>query len=148
MGLQYRRAAAARVNLTLLSGEMHPDEILAYFEAIDVADPAMADAWITYDCGDADLSELDLERVAKLKALIFAKVKALAAFRPMRSALVSGRAINEPFFQFWKVLVTNDAGHLSAPQFFHQLPAACDWLGLDAAARADVIATAQTSGPG
>lgn len=143
MGLQYRRAAKAGVNLTLLSGELHPDEILAYFEAIDAADPAMADAWITYDCGDADLSELDLARVAQLKALIFTKVKALAAFRPMRSALVSDRAINEPFFQFWKVLVSADAAYPSAPQFFHQLPAACDWLGLDAAGQADVIATAR-----
>jgi len=143
MGLQYRRAGKAGVNLTLLSGEIRPEEMMAYFEALDAGDPAMADAWITYDCGDADLSELDLARVAQLKALIFAKVKALASFRPMRSALVSSRAINEPFFQFWKVLVSADVAYPSAPQFFHQLPAACDWLGLDAAAQADVIAVAQ-----
>lgn len=144
MGIQYQRAGAARVNLTLLSGPIPPDEIMAYFEALDVNDPDMADAWITYDCGDADLSELDLARVAQLKALIFAKVAALASIRPMRSALVSGRTINEPFFQFWKVLVSADVAYPSAPEFFHQLPAACDWLGLDAAQQADVIAAARS----
>lgn len=142
MGLQYRRAEAAKVNLTLLSGAIGPDEVMAYYEAIDVTDASMADAWITLDCGDADLSEIDLARVAQLKALIGSKLRALAAFGPMRSALVSARQINEPFFQFWKVLVTNDADHPSAPQFFHRLEPACDWLGLDVGGRDAVIAAA------
>lgn len=143
MGVQYRRAEGARVNLTLLSGEVRPDDLLAYYAGLDVTDPRMADAWITYDRGDADLSELDLARVAKLKALIAEKVTALAALRPLRSALVSSRTINEPFFQFWKTLVTTDATHPSAPQFFHHLAFACDWLGLDAAGQAEVMAVAE-----
>ena len=52
-------------------------------------------------------------------------------------------SINEPFFQFWKVLATNDLDHPSAPQFFHRLEDACDWLGLDAAGTAEVVAVAR-----
>lgn len=146
MGLTYRRAEGARVNLTLLSGAIGPDEVMAFYEAFDTTDASLSDAWITFDCGDADLSEIDLARVAKLKALIGSKLRALAAFQPIRSALVSGRQINEPFFQFWKVLATNDLDHPSAPQFFHRLEDACDWLGLDAEGRAAVIATAGSVG--
>ena len=142
MGLLYRRVEAARVNLTLLSGAIAPNDLMAYYQAIDTTDETMADAWITLDGGDADLSELDLARVAEAKALIGAKVRALAAFRPMRSALVSERRINEPFFQFWKVLVTTDARHPSEPQFFHQLESACDWLGMDETGRTAVRAAA------
>lgn len=139
MGLERKRATGARVNLTIMSGAISPEEILAYYGGMDEGDPLNAGDWITFD-RDSDISELSLEVTAKLKAIVTRKVKALSAIQPIRSAIVSSRAINQPFFKFWRVLVATDPEHASDPNFFSSLEPAMTWLGIDASGRAEVAA--------
>ena len=139
MAIERRRAETVGVNLTIMSGAVAPEEVLAYFGGLDADDPRNAGDWITLD-RDSDVSDLSLEVTARLKALLTEKVRRLSAIKPVRSAIVSSRRINQPFFQFWRILVATDPNHASEPNFFPELEPALGWLGLDEAGRAEVAA--------
>jgi hypothetical protein len=133
MGVSIRRFHEHDVSLLTLQGVVRAEELTDFARRIDSNAPSRV---VTYVDPGADLSQIDLQTITDYKRLMGRRLKAQFAGRKFRSAIVCDSRLNEPIIRLWANYVGRDDDYPANPAVFSTLGQACDYLGLEAAARA------------
>ncbi len=125
------RAARSGANLMIFSGRVNADELLEQFGAIDETQEESSNHWLILDLGFADISELTIDVLSRLKAILGPKMTVMKARRPFDVAIVCLRPFNDPIYLAWKTFVGDDENYPSDPLFFSDMESACRRLGYE-----------------
>jgi hypothetical protein len=123
------RAPLSGANLMLFSGRVTKKELLLQFGAIDETQDQSSDNWLILDLGFADISDLDFDVLAKLKAILAPKMAIMKSRRPFDVAIVCVRPLNDAIYRTWLSFVGEDKTYPSNPLLFSDLSVACQRLG-------------------
>jgi hypothetical protein len=140
MSIRVTRLPEHGVNLTVYSGRLTREVLLAHYRGLNAADAANASRWISYFDPSVDLSEIDFAVFPELKRVLTAKLVEIYGGRRLTAAIVCDSRVNQPILSFWRSYTGSDAEHPADPELFSCLKGACDFLGLPDAAREGLAA--------
>lgn len=144
MCVRVQRFPEFGVTLNVFSGALTHEAMMRFIDQIEPADSVR---WINYLDPTLDISGLDVARTAMRKRALAAKLYALHAPAPVRSALVCTSPTNELVAEFWPRYVALDDHYPAEPAAFPTLGAACAWLELPPGA-CEALGDAVVSGHG
>lgn len=142
MTIRVTRLPEFGVNISVYSGPITRAELIEHYGAINAADAASADRWISYFGPTADLSELDVAAMCELRRLTAAKLSEVYGARTLTVAIVCKSPGNHAILNVWRSFLSADRGHPSQLHLFPSLKDACDWLELPGAASFALAAVA------
>jgi hypothetical protein len=137
--IRVARSAEFGVNVTVYSGKITREELMAHYQAISAEDAACANRWISYFAPTADLSDIDIAAFAELRRVTNIKLHEVYGDRRLAVAIVCDSRVNEPILSVWRSYIVRDREHPADPGLFSSLKAACDWLELSDAGREEVL---------
>jgi hypothetical protein len=151
VGIALVRLPAYNLNLAIYAGRIDRDELLGFYQGIDVYDPVNGAPMVNYMDVNVDLSSVDLLAFSELKRILSQKLKALAENNPgFHCIIICNSEQCQTITRFWRAYVQRDPTYASPPIFFPNLKSACDWLQLEPSAydaARDAIRASQAQAP-
>jgi hypothetical protein len=133
MCIAIRRFPEHDLTVAELRGAVTGPELLDFMDRLQIAERTRR--WLTYVAPDADLSQLDLMSLARLKGVVGRKLVEADHELTFVSAFVCASRCSEPVIRLWADYLGRDPEHPTKPQIFSSLQAAFDHLDLSPEAR-------------
>lgn len=143
MGIKLKRYPEYDVTVLIFSGKLRLDDFVELCAKLDRRDRGR---WLSYGDSTLDLSGIDVAHLPELKRVIASKQREIFSDTQPPNAIVYSSRAGELFVRFWQKYALAGDIHPMTPTVFSDFKAACDWLGLPEAARAEIEADVESQG--